>query len=146
MNVKEWAMLLDGREYGSEVSNEESKQAASENIVIVYGYSDDNMEFAGAITDEVGCYDGGIALINPATGDLFVNECEDESCPYAHKEAGECLEITAVWADPAIGGSWSYRTDIPHKTFRIMEDGELYCVGIVFSLDDLEEVQKHEQD
>ena len=38
--------------------------------------------------------------------------------------------------------SWSYLTDIPHKTFDIMEDGEIYCRGIVFSLDDLGEEEK----
>ena len=33
--------------------------------------------------------------------------------------------------------SWQFKTDIPHSTFRIMEDGELFCVGIVFNISDL---------
>ena len=45
--------------------------------------------------------------------------------------------ITAVWCDPESGASWSYKTDIPHETFNIYEDGELFCIGIVFSIDDL---------
>jgi hypothetical protein len=33
--------------------------------------------------------------------------------------------------------SWSYETDIPHATFDVLEDGEVYCRGIVFALADL---------
>jgi hypothetical protein len=44
-------------------------------------------------------------------------------------------KIEAVWAED--GYSWTYRTDIPHATFEITEDGEPYCRGIVFALADL---------
>ena len=33
--------------------------------------------------------------------------------------------------------AWTYMTDIPHATFDVMDDGELYCRGIVFALADL---------
>ena len=36
-----------------------------------------------------------------------------------------------------LGCWWSYETDIPHETFNIYEDGEVWCVGIVFSVEDL---------
>lgn len=32
------------------------------------------------------------------------------------------------WADV----TWTYKTDIPHETFNIHDDNELYCTGIVF--------------
>jgi hypothetical protein len=30
------------------------------------------------------------------------------------------------------GYYWQYKTDWPHKTFEITEDGEPWCKGIVF--------------
>ena len=33
--------------------------------------------------------------------------------------------------------TWCYKTDIPHETFMIYDDGEPYCRGIVFSIEDL---------
>lgn len=38
-----------------------------------------------------------------------------------------------MWHD---GGCpcWTFETDIPHETFTIVEDGEIWCVGIVFSM------------
>ena len=41
----------------------------------------------------------------------------------------------AVWG--AGGVSWTFETDIPHETFNIYENGELFCVGIVFRMEDL---------
>ena len=44
----------------SEKRREQQRQEAKENgLVIVYGASDDLMEFDGAIYDEGGCFDGG---------------------------------------------------------------------------------------
>ena len=34
--------------------------------------------------------------------------------------------------------TWSYETDIPHETFKIWEDGELFCIGLVFSIEDIQ--------
>ena len=35
------------------------------------------------------------------------------------------------------GYTWIYKTDIPHETFEIVEDGEPYCRGIVFNIGDI---------
>jgi hypothetical protein len=35
------------------------------------------------------------------------------------------------------GCSWTFRTGIPHATFNILEDGDLFCRGIVVDLRDL---------
>ena len=51
-------------------------------------------------------------------------------------------EIKAVWCAPG-KPAWSYETDIPHEKFNIYEDGELFCEGIVFSLEDLRETKKY---
>ncbi len=44
--------------------------------------------------------------------------------------------LKAVWDDTG-NPCWTYETDIPHETFEIYEDGELFCIGIVFSTKDL---------
>ena len=131
MTKEECAKMLDGREMGEEVSQSEAEAAKESGLVIIYGASDDLMEFEGAIRDEVGCCDGGTAYLDE-TG-LFSSECENEGCPYAEREQAKCKTIEAVWCPPC-GGTWAYETEIPHATFKIYEDGELYCTGIVFDL------------
>ena len=53
--VREFANRLSGREYMSEISAEEEREAREKGLVIVFGYSDDCIEFRGAIDDELGC-------------------------------------------------------------------------------------------
>lgn len=130
MMVKWWADALNGRQYGSEISKEEAKAAANDGIVIVFGYSDDNMEFRGALYDEVGCFDGGTARV--CKFGVYTEEVPANTV---------LREIKAVWCAPG-KPVWSYETDIPHEKFNIYEDGELFCEGIVFSLEDLRETKK----
>ena len=33
--------------------------------------------------------------------------------------------------------TWEYETDIPHETFRMYDENELYCIGMVFYLEDV---------
>jgi hypothetical protein len=35
------------------------------------------------------------------------------------------------------GYSWICETDIPHESFDILDDGNPYCRGIIFSVDDM---------
>lgn len=136
MNTKEFAEMLNGREIGEEISFEESQTAKENGLVVVFGASDDLMEFRGAIDDEVSCYNGGDAFLT--TDGLFKNECDSDDCPYAERERAKCQIIEAVWCD-GDGPCWTYETDIPHATFNIVEDGEPYCTGIVFHIDSLKE-------
>lgn len=131
MNLKEFATMLDGREYPFTLTQEEKEFAKDANWVVVYNDSDDNMEFRGAITDEVGCYGGGFAYITKEA-ELLVNECDDEACPYFRELMGDSIEIEAVDKH-----SWEIKTSIPHETFQIIEDGELYGIGIVFDRNNL---------
>lgn len=134
MGIIEFAEMLNGREYRQEITKEEAAIAKEENLVIVFGASDDLMEFRGAIYEEVGCWDGGEAFIDDM-GMLLENKCDDSDCPYFKQEKEHAFKITAVWDSE--GYSWIYKTDIPHKTFDILEDGEKYCRGIVFKTTDM---------
>lgn len=115
---------MNGREYLKEITPEEEKEAESNGLVVVYGYSDDNVEFAGAINDEVGAFEGTSVCVDHNNGVVPINE----GVPFNL--------IKAIWHDFG-DTSWSFETPIPHETFNIYEDGELFCVGIVFSMDDL---------
>lgn len=129
ITASDLAQRLTGNEYGLEVSEAEARVAKENGLVIVYGYSDDNMEFEGAIHDEVGCYNGGKAFVSKS-GEVYA----DDGC--VPEEAKQNV-IEAIWCDLNTVAAWVYCTDIPHETFNIYEDGELFCIGLVFSMEDL---------
>lgn len=132
----ELAAMLNGREYGNEVTREEARLAKESGLVIVYGYSDDCAELKGAINDEASCFDGGgfyVTKNSLMTGP----DCGNDRCDFYKAALKDAKLITAVWCDPEAKASWSYKTEIPHETFNIYEDGELFCIGMVFSAEDV---------
>lgn len=120
---------LQDCQYGEFITEEVADAAHDNNLVIVFGYSDDLCELRGGIDDEVGCYNGGDVYID--TNNFIIYE--DNYGFSKDKVAGH---IKALWDRD--GYSWVYVTDIPHDTFEVYEDGEKYCRGIVFSLDDIQ--------
>ena len=138
MDAKELAAKLNGREYCHEITDEEVRQAKEAGLVVVFGASDDLIEFRGAIRDEGDCYDGGTVLIDtkgvlPSWDEA--SESEESAQEYFERKA-KARTITALWAKEP-GYSWTYKTDIPHETFEIVEDGEPYCRGIIFNIGDI---------
>ena len=129
------ANLLVGMEYPDEINPATIDLAKKNGVAIVFGASDDLIEFRGAINDEYGSY-GGAEIKLDHTG-IIVNECSDRDCPCYHKRMAEARSfIRAVWARDNI--SWQYESNIPYETFDIMEDGEVYCRGIVFKMESIE--------
>lgn len=113
INRIENARLL-GKVYRLDELKKEEELFAKENgLVVVFGYSDDCAEFRGAISDEIGCYDGGRVF---------------EKNGYY---------IDAVWCKYDI--PWTYETNIPHESFSVWddEDNSLYCQAIVFDIKQL---------
>ena len=137
MKCKELASRLDGIEYPVNIKPEMVREAKEAGLVIVFGASDDLMEFRGAIDDELGCFEGGTAYLNSAG---LLHECDDEYCPHFKKLKEGAKTIDAIWGEsPDL--SWSYKTEIPHETFVVTEDGASYCRGIVFELSDVSGLQ-----
>jgi hypothetical protein len=137
MNKKEITEILNNMEYPCRISKELRDEACKKGIIIVYGASDDLICFDGAIRDEAGCYNGGEVLVDaegflPDFGDI---EEEEEMENYFVRKPN-VKKIEALWCKED-GYCWTYKTDIPHETFEIMEDGENYCRGIVFYMADL---------
>lgn len=128
---EEAAAAMDGNEYGSEGSPDLFKQMCEARLICLFGYSDDVVEMRGFYDDEFG------------TGDLFFadgkhlkNACEDDDCPYFNDLKAKASKVEVFDGGDEFG-MFEFRTSIPHGIFRIMEDGDLYGSGIVFSLDDL---------
>lgn len=133
MNAKEWAARLNGREYLKELTSAEEEQAKADGVVIVFGASDDLIEFRGVINYEDGAWNGGSYRVNLVKEVLRLSKyCDD------HLRA--LPAITAVWSPKDAAGktwtSWLISASIPAYSFDIMEDGKLYCRGIVFAWTD----------
>ena len=109
--LSELAKMLDGIDYleidGSEKMTEAVKFAKENNLLVIFGYSDDLLEMCGVFREEFGAWNGCIV-----TG-------------------GEC-KIDVRWCDDE-ESAWSYHLTNcgEHEKFCIMEDGELYSYGIV---------------
>ena len=135
MTPKELAALLDGNQYDNEITKEQEAIAADNGLVVAFGYSDDNVVLCGAIDDEVGAFDGTTFHVT-RDGVLWAPDCNCDKCKYFEIAKRAASEIKAIWHNSG-EATWTFETTIPHETFRIYEDGELFCVGIVFSLNDL---------
>lgn len=124
ITTKDLASLLNGRKHMSEITKEEERLAKENGLVVLCGYSDDNMEFYGALREEISCFDGGSAYIKPTE---------------ISAEPNDGKEIEAIWCAQGCP-CWTYKTDIPHETFNVYDNddsGELFCIGIVFSIKDI---------
>lgn len=137
-DLKAFAARFNNREYLEEMTEKDRQYAVNHGIVVVFGASDDLIEFDGAIYDEQGCFNGGMIYLDKD----------------GVSQGGEKLNnsIRAVWCGkdeygkPLPGDfkdengniiTWCYVTDIPHETFMIYDEGEPYCRGIVFLKEDL---------
>jgi hypothetical protein len=143
MNAQELAAKLVGATYQNFVRSEEiltkalAAEAKQHGLVVVFGASDDLMEFRGAIYDELGAYNGTTAYIDEKglLPDRDSIDDDDELKDYFSREP-HAKPIDALWCKED-GYSWTFKTDIPHATFEITEDDEPYCRGIVFALADV---------
>lgn len=138
MTPSEIASQLHGSEYPLRLGPADIEGLRSHGLVVAMGASDDILEFEGAIREEINAIDGGYAYVDqqgilPAREDIddddILRDFFDRQ-PLAHK-------ITAHWNEDGSAPAWTVTTTIPHATFDVMEDGEVFCRGIVFRLADI---------
>lgn len=134
MTKEELAQKLNNREYGEEITDAEEKAAKQAGLVVLFGYSDDNAEFRGAINDEVGAYEGTEIYVTRSAVLGEHEDCECDFCGFKAAKAKAAM-VKAVWGGADY--SWAYNTKIPHAKFDVLEDGTKFCRGIVFSVNDL---------
>lgn len=144
MNKEDLAAKMDKSEYAMEDSRLQPylAEAKVSRLVVVFGASDDLVEFRGAVYDECGAGAADVAIFVDRAGLLphweDVNEDEAEAEQFfARKKIAQA--ITASWCKKGEPFTWTFETDIPHATFEVYEDEGRFCQGIVFSLEDLKE-------
>jgi hypothetical protein len=131
ITAQEVAAKMHGKEYGNEQDKELFAQAKEAGLVIVFGYSDDGAEFRGAIYDETFS-----EVVYLDENGIKQSKCDEgDACPYYQETLKDAATIKPIWDRGGI--SWQYETSIPHVTFDIMEDDDIYCRGIVFALADV---------
>lgn len=140
LTIESLAALLNGRTYRKEITREEEQRAAAAGLVVVFGASDDLMEFRGAIDEEVGAWEGTTVRVTAAgllpRWDSIDHDNEAECESYFRLKLQHSTEIKALWGKDE-KWTWTYETAIPHATFEITDDDEHYCRGIVFRVADL---------
>ena len=119
------AEMLNGRQYRDETTPEIERLAKESGLCIIFGASDDLLEFRGTVYDEVGAYNGAVVYLTPK-GKI------------KEKSKHDRIEITASWCPgpplQEIWASWLIEpsSNIPFSPFEIFEDGDLYCRGAIF--------------
>jgi hypothetical protein len=137
LKAKQLARFLNGREIGEEISKEEEAAAKRDNLVVVFGYSDDGVEFRGAIHDETSAWEGrGIAVFNGNLVDQDSREMDGDKQvfeKYGVKFPSPDFVVKVVWSPKDLDASWSITVQgAEGHHFDIFEDGDLYCRGVVF--------------
>lgn len=130
MTRDEMAKALDGREYSEEMTRDEEKIAKDSRLLVVFGASDDLVEFRGIIDDEVGAYGDVTEIFG------YYNILDKWQFNKEKDSSALGTKIKAIWAESG-SPAWQMSTNTPHASFNIMEDGEVYCVGIVIDEIDL---------
>lgn len=140
MTKEEAAVLLNGFEYPAREIEQHHKSLAAAGLVAAFGMSDDLLEFRGAIYDEVGAYDGTTVLVDTEglipSFDAVSDEGDEAQMAAYFRRKPNGVGIEALWSPGEIDASWLIKTPIPHVTFDILEDGDLYCRAVVFALAD----------
>ncbi len=140
MTKEELASRLNGREYRSEITRDEAKEAAINGLIVIYGYSDDNVEFDGALRDEVGCFGSVKIQVARVGGKLSLVEPHDDDAAYIKRGWSPptvAFSVNAEWCPEGFEGGWRITPSVPFASFDIMEDGGLFCRGAVIDERDL---------
>jgi hypothetical protein len=145
MNKETLAEMINGRSYRNEIYKEEEQIAKESGLVVIFGASDDLIEFRGAIYDEIGAYEGTHFTIATPGTEIPIDEDEEtyrkakelEAIPIEKENPTKKNMFEAVWCPNEPKCSWLIKTDLPHSTFDIMEDDELYCRGIIIEVSTL---------
>ena len=146
MTKEQLAELLNGNEYRDEMTKEQEQTAEDNNLLVLFGASDDRLEMRGAIYGEAEVYDGGYYVL-ALDGELYTDDEEEDT--YYKAKGNEILLLSdeydnddnprlirAEWCpDDQPTLSWRISSNMPCAPFTIKEDGEPYCEGIVIDID-----------
>jgi hypothetical protein len=124
--LERWATELNNRNERNVVP---AALEAVKGLVVVYAASDDLVEIEGAVTQEIGAFNGVKLTASKAQG-------------FYETTAGE-PDIEFRWCDDSSADSvcpWSVICNLPHRKFDILDDeGYVASVGVVLHIDDIPE-------
>lgn len=113
---EQMAERLNGRQYGRDTTKEDIQLARESGLVIIYGASDDIVEFEGAIVDEIGAYNGTDFIIATPGTEIPVDEDEE-----TYRKA-KCYEVMKAWKEPK-NDRWGidYRPGLTEEFEKLIE-------------------------
>ena len=123
ITLKEFAAMLHGRDRQPNLSKNELLLAKHRGFVVVYGDSDDRVEFEGAIREEG--HTNPLPWVCPA-GVLVLSEdgkLLDEDGELYSKYVKENRNVITVHYCCKDNLNWVFETDIPHETFLTYDGG-----------------------
>lgn len=136
-NVKKLAEAINGREYREETTPEDRAFAKENNLIIIFGGSDDLCYFEGAYSDEASAYEGD-KFYWLADLKKFISEGElDETadCPRCGAAPEPEFYIEQTFSPEGKHMTWGFETNFPiYEKFLIHEEGEIYGEGLVIQL------------
>ena len=162
--ISDLAKLLDGNEDGHELDNDLLKDVEGfckdRNWLIVYPYSDDNVELRGVYDDELGAWDGTILRFVKAGDFYMVNDDEElyrkasenmfvaineQEINEIKKSIGNWLDyngliIEALWEPKELPDyAWAYHTlgNVDYVEFDILSDGEPWARCMIIDLNNI---------
>ena len=108
-----------------------AEELKEKNVLMVFGASDDLMEFEGAICDEF--YD---IVKFDNKNNLIENDCFDDECPYFLEK----LEESKFFIKPIFCKEVTFDLETNVSNFEkidVVEDEELYGYAYLFDLDNI---------
>lgn len=138
LTAAELASRLHNREYRQELSRDEEQEAKRAGLLVVFGASDDLVEFRGAFRDEAGATGSSTVQFHrrgilPSWESLDKTD-EDHVLDYFDLKK-ESNQVAAHW-DQA-GYSWFIEPGMgmAYAAFDVLEEGERFCRGVVIDVD-----------
>ena len=123
ISLKEFAAMLHGRDCQPNLTPDEILLAEQKGYVVVYGDSDDRVEFEGAIRAEG--YTNPLVKDAPA-GTLVLSddgELLDEDCGLYAEYIKKNRNVITVFYCSKDGLDWVFDSSIPHETFLTYDGG-----------------------
>lgn len=146
MTAEELAGKINETELGKDLGKSIAKMAKEAGLIVVYAFDSDLVAFMGAVEFMVYAdHSLSFVLVNHEdewhikdtdTLTMGLKATSIDLLAIKQQETGKAINL-AMKPDELPSAYWQIITRIPHSTFDITFEEDLYCRGIVFSIKDL---------
>jgi len=139
MEFQEFRDLLHGRQNGKVLFQKEENIASMNGWTVIYGCSDDLIEFEGYISEEMSQYGSDSLHIVKKKDSLEVLDDYDyNNINQKFEEYNIKLpSVKILFNNNHDDYYWYIYSDVPYLSFDIMEDDEKFCRGIIIDKIDI---------